>query len=716
VNDAADEPQKASFEGSSLAGRGRLVNIESVPFWKPSAEQLQDILEKHEEWLGENGDDNDPRRAVLIRADLRDELCDEKVLQDGQYAILLRKVNLQKAYLIEAQLQGASLRFAQLQKANLIAAQLQGASLSDAQLLGATLSLAQLQRANLSRAQLQGAWLARAQLQGADLSRAQLQGADLSRAQLRGARLSNAQLQGANLYKAHLRQADLTGANFERLAVTEDGEPGQELPAADLTDANFRDADLSNAELSTVTGLRAEMLVGAVLTNAKLPEHVARFDRLTHAAETSKHAGTTFFALLAASFYSWLTIGTTTDVALITGAASSPLPIINTNIALSGFYWVAPLILLGFYFYLQLYLQRLWRDLSTLPAVFQDGEPLDEKAYPWLLNGLVRAHFTRLKLSERPLSRLENLISIALTWWVVPLTLVAFWLRYLPRHDWWGTVLHTALITIAVGFGVQSYRLAVRTLSGTGEPSTPGQDEPLWTWIWRGIRSFRPDRWTILALSLALVLSAGVWIDPGDDLLTRLGYETGLDLTDDDVSAKPSGWTGQEETAEVEIAQVKGANLEGRDLRQTNARGAFLVKANLAGADLRRAHLWYADLREADLSRADLSGASFIVANLEGANLEGANLTGANLTSANLEGADLGGTDLSGANLWGAAHLTQAQLSQSRRANGRVQRVSTCGDDKTRLPEGLTIETCPVTAPQRSPPRPAGPSIEWQPR
>jgi hypothetical protein len=49
---------------------------------------------------------------------------------------------------------------------------------------------------------------------------------------------------------------------------------------------------------------------------------------------------------------------------------------------------MAPLILLGVYFYLHLYLQRLWRDLSTLPAVFPDGEALDEKAYPWLLNGL----------------------------------------------------------------------------------------------------------------------------------------------------------------------------------------------------------------------------------------------------------------------------------------------------------------------------------------
>ena len=83
--------------------------------------------------------------------------------------------------------------------------------------------------------------------------------------------LSFADLRGRDLHGANLRKSILISANFERLAVTEDGKPGQER-SADVTDADFRDADLSNAQLSTVTGLRAEMLAGAVLTNAKLPK------------------------------------------------------------------------------------------------------------------------------------------------------------------------------------------------------------------------------------------------------------------------------------------------------------------------------------------------------------------------------------------------------------------------------------------------------------
>ena len=145
--------------------------------------------------------------------------------------------------------------------------------------------------------------------------------------------------------------------------------------------------------------------------------------------------------------------------------------------------------------------------------------------------------------------------------------------------------------------------------NGRGEEG----DQPLRVRMWRTVRRYLPGGMEAAGLGVAIVvvLSVGAAIEPGDDLLTALGsglgYETYADLTDDDISTKPSGWTGREETAAVEIAQVKGADLEGRDLRNADASGAFLVKAKLAGADLRGADLSGADLRDADLSGADLS-------------------------------------------------------------------------------------------------------------
>lgn len=49
----------------------------------------------------------------------------------------------------------------------------------------------------------------------------------------------------------------------------------------------------------------------------------------------------------------------------------------------------------------------------------------------------------------------ENVVSILLAWWVVPLTLLAFWFRFLPLHGWWLTALHVAVVAVATGFGVK---------------------------------------------------------------------------------------------------------------------------------------------------------------------------------------------------------------------------------------------------------------------
>jgi hypothetical protein len=345
-----------------------------------------------------------------------------------------------------------------------------------------------------------------------------------------------------------------------------------------------------------------------VLTDARLPRNIEAFDApLAHVADTSQNARTTFFTLLGAALYSWLTIATTSDAELITDTASSPLPIIGTEIPLARFYLVAPLVLLAVYFYFHLYLQRLWRGLSTLPARFPDGKALDGKAYPWLLNGLVRAHFKNLKLSQRPLSRLENVLSVTLAWWVIPFTLAGFWLFFLPRHAWLGTGFLVVLIAIATGFGIYSYRLAAGTLSGTLKLPQQKEDEPLWTWIWSSIRNYRPDKWTSLILALALVLSGGAVIAPGRDLLavigSPLGVRTSASLREAQLSIPPSDWNGRD------LDRIKGADLRGKDLRHADLSGAFLVRARLENADLRGANLSGADLRFANLQRADLSGA-----------------------------------------------------------------------------------------------------------
>jgi uncharacterized protein YjbI with pentapeptide repeats len=139
--------------------------------------------------------------------------------------------------------------------------------------------------------------------------------------------------------------------------------------------------------------------------------------------------------------------------------------------------------------------------------------------------------------------------------------------------------------------------------------------------------------------------------------------------------------------AELRAADLHAANLQGADLQSTNLVEADLSEANLRGADLTGATLQKAYLRGANLKEAILWGTNLSGANLEDASLAGANLELSRFLGAGLEGPDLKKANLKGANLEGAdlgnaQHLTQEQLDGA------------CGDEHTKLPDGLTIKRC----------------------
>lgn len=82
-------------------------------------------------------------------------------------------------------------------------------------------------------------------------------------------------------------------------------------------------------------------------------------------------------------------------------------------------------------------------------------------------------------------------------------------------------------------------------------------------------------------------------------------------------------------------------------------------------------------------SNSRYSGAFLVGVDLSGAYLVGTDLSGANLSRANPSTADLSGVDLRRVNPSGVENtLTQDQLD------------SACGDERTKLPPGLTIKHC----------------------
>ncbi len=638
MSEAPDKPE------DQASGQPQPDDEERPPLRQVSEDELKEVLEAHERWVQSDGKEGE--RAHLRDANLEGAHLGGANLE-GAYlrGANLRGANLEGAHLRRANLQGAHLRRANLRRAHLLGANLRRAHLRRANLQGADLLGANLRRAHLRRANLQGAHLRRANLEGAHLDYADLQGADLRLANLQEADLTDANLQGANLCDAKLR-----GVNLKE----------GKLQGAQLHNTRLRDANLERAQFvagsadpfGDATGFSGDQFSGADVTGVTLPDEIAEFKVLRTVEETSKNARKIFLAMLLGCAYAWLTVATTTDARLLTNSASSPLPIIGTEIPIAWFYLAAPFILMGLYVYLHFYLELLWEGLAGLPARFPDGKRLDERAYPWLLNGLVRRHFKLLKENRPLIAKLKEWVTIFLAWWAVPATLFGFWLRYLPRHEWAGTGLNIGLLVVSVGFAIIFYHSAAATLRGNERQKFS------WKTPWRDRRTYQSAGIALVAVVFSLLSLAAIQGDPW----TRLAFPplATANLREADVSTKPENWRGEEK----DIPLVKGASLRGSDLRYADAESAFLVKADLRFANLQGANLGGADLQGANLGGADLQGAKLQGAKLVSADLQGANLRLANLQRANLTGANLRGASLDNANLEGA-YLNKANLQEA---------------------------------------------------
>ena len=358
--------------------------------------------------------------------------------------------------------------------------------------------------------------------------------------------------------------------------------------------------------------------------------------------------------------------------------------------------------------------------MATLPAIFEDGKPLDERAYPWILNGLVRRHFEKLKVRRTFLDKFEEIISIILAWWVVPLTLLWFWLRYIPRHDWIGTYLHIGLITISMAAGLFFHSVYTSTLRGNGRLPFNLLN------CWRDKRAYK-RLGVVISLLLLIMLSYGSINGTRDvlypqpwykwrmsfvpRLFSLIRYDVFANLVEEDISTKPDNYWlmdsftrdsaiigAQLANADLRYADAHSSFLAYADLRNTNLKGIYMDAANLMGAKLDNAILDDAYLSSAILQNsrfinsslqrtnfigADLCGVYFFNSQLYRADFNGADLTGAVFRIASLNGASLIGAILKGADLRTASGLKQTELDE------------TCGDSLTKLPsDTFTIPIC----------------------
>ncbi len=496
---------------------------------------------------------------------------------------------------------------------------------------------------NLAKADLTGV-----NLQGAHLHRTNLVGADLSMANLRGASLVRSNLQNANLLGTELRGANLMGANLY----------GSE-------------------------GLWFGRLGGTNLFDAVLPESISAVDSSKAIGDATKIARWFYFLTVGMSLLCCALIAFTTDVRLLLNTSAVPSLRLGNVLPMTGLYLGGPLVLLVLSLRFHFLLLRLWGSMAALPAVFPDGQTL-EKDGPWYLMGLVRRHFRWQGDTKSAMTAFETVLSTVLAYWIVPVTMFFFWLRYLPRQDFRGTLLHVLLITLSVATAT-SVPFVVSRVLRPGDIRLPKSKNI--------IRMILGTTRAALACGLILFLfslgvNRGLPFDHGTSggespadvrrwasmVFQSVGYRPYADVTEAALSTPPrrgEAWT--DETVEG----IAGAKLNQMNLRFARGYKAFLINAKLWRANLDGVYLSEADLRGANLREALLRSA-FENAVLSNARISGASLYAVNLRNAQLLRTDLSRTDMRDTRLEHAV-LSFANLAQTDLSSARLEEANLTG-------------------------------------
>jgi len=440
---------------------------------------------------------------------------------------------------------------------------------------------------------------------------------------------------------------------------------------------------------------------------AELPKRqrhkVKDAEQLKHIEEVSRNARGTWLSLIAVLLFSAIAVAGVRDRDFFTYGAGMALPVINFTVPVKSFFFAGPLIVLGLYTYLHLYLLKLWRALAVPPARLPDGRWLDEAVFPWLVSDAAIA----LKPGgpKRRFGWLTKLVAILFLWAAGPMILVFFWWRSFPPHDlaltsWIGLLAGLSLIGAAVSFdvcwrtlrqvnggrskvGQDIARLSIvlAALSGLGllvlgVLRTEGTLEREWGFLKSNEGEEEKGKPFYADLKLRVALGRDEWIYSANlyraELVERPAGWMSRDEAWEDFKSKYSGlkrhqlpeeaeWLKAAEDAfdkqrklmldGLKAEDFKNVSFRKADMREAFMPGLDLEKADLSGADLSSAYLEMADLRSANLQEATLWEANLQEATLRSANLQEADLREANLQEAALKSANLQEATLSVANL-----------------------------------------------------------------
>lgn len=386
------------------------------------------------------------------------------------------------------------------------------------------------------------------------------------------------------------------------------------------------------------------------------------------ANEAARREAPQWIAFLSLMVYLAISVGTTTHRALL-DEKPMRLPILNIDVPLVTFFWVAPLILVIIHFYVQAQLAnvtvKVARYVEAARARAEEeaattrrhaARLLEELLEP--LDGFAGAQYAPCAAVSRRIELARLMTTVTIT--VAPPLMIAFFLlKFLPYQSEPVTWLHRLLLLVTL---VSS--LYFRAVHATPTAEMPGFLAALPRRFVTADRGL-PRRLALLAAVVAFFSAATIrgeaidwprnplrlhWMLYDGQIAERTTRPPGflfsrvLVLPDETlIAATPAEIASDQvsRTAVLRDRALRGAVLSATDLR----------KADLTRADLRGARLDGAWLDQSFLFEARLDGAHATGARFQGAWLSGARLTAAVLDDAAFHGAQLGGAQLHGASL-----------------------------------------------------------------
>ena len=444
----------------------------------------------------------------------------------------------------------------------------------------------------------------------------------------------------------------------------------------------------------------------------------------------SSTAGGIWLSFLTFMAYLTMAVGSVNHEALLRESPIT-LPVLNVQLPLVAFFWIAPLFLLLFHFYIFLQLTMLVRKIATLNAELAAFPDATQDPYRRELDSFVVVQFLCGAHEERrgTVGYLLRFIASVTLVFVPILLLLQFQLTFLPYHNSFVTWVHRLAVLIDLRLIWVFWFAIVR---GDGQIRFPeaellwkssrhayegaekrAERSPILARLKINIRELnRKNRAPFMLSFLVLFASLFCFAYKGEYIAKLMqvptyasGKWTLVTLSDvflhgrvDMVKGRPESWFSnvlvvpnkklvKDEDLEKPFPAIslrgrdlRGAVLINSDLRDADFTGANLNDARLDNAILVRAKFGCAassqDSNAADLSWPSdqctwLQRASFFQARLQRADFTNARMQGSVLINANLQGAALRGTQLEYADLAGA----QLQGSQIMGADFRYSNL-----------------------------------------